>query len=178
MSDTTGAQSTRYEQIRTALGIGERCGNAQMDILLVNLRLEGILDRDLTRLGDYVRKVSEATGVPIPFNYPIFGEDAFRTSTGVHAAAVIFAIAYFSWWGVLLAIGSYFVRMVIVTAAYHRYFSHRAFKTSRVFQFLLALGAQSSAQKGVLWWAGHHRHHHKHSDAAEDIHSARRSGFQ
>jgi 2-isopropylmalate synthase len=73
----------------TALGIGERCGNAQMDILLVNLRLEGILDRDLSRLGDYVRKVSEATGVPIPFNYPVFGEDAFRTSTGVHAAAIL-----------------------------------------------------------------------------------------
>ena len=96
---------------------------------------------------------------------------------GVHVAAVISAVAWFSWWGVLLAIGCYFVRMVVVTAAYHRYFSHRAFKTSRAFQFLLALGAQSSAQKGVLWWAGHHRHHHKHSDTAADIHSARRSGF-
>jgi stearoyl-CoA desaturase (delta-9 desaturase) len=105
----------------------------------------------------------------------------FRPSTtlfwGVHLAAVIGAIAYFSWAGVLLAIGCYFVRMVIVTAAYHRYFSHRAFKTSRAFQFLLALGAQSSAQKGVLWWAGHHRFHHKHSDTEKDIHSARRDGF-
>ena len=73
----------------------------------------------------------------------------------------------------LVAIGCYFVRMVIVTAAYHRYFSHRAFKTSRAFQFLLALGAQSSAQKGVLWWAAHHRHHHKHSDTEHDIHSVR-----
>jgi stearoyl-CoA desaturase (delta-9 desaturase) len=105
----------------------------------------------------------------------------FRPSTtlfwGVHLAAVVGAIVYFSWAGVLLAIGSYFVRMVIVTAAYHRYFSHRAFKTSRPFQFLLALGAQSSAQKGVLWWAGHHRFHHKHSDTEQDIHSARRDGF-
>jgi stearoyl-CoA desaturase (delta-9 desaturase) len=67
--------------------------------------------------------------------------------------------------------------MVIVTLAYHRYFSHRAFKTSRAFQFLLALGAQSSAQKGVLWWAGHHRHHHKHSDTEADIHSVRQSGL-
>jgi 2-isopropylmalate synthase len=73
----------------TALGIGERCGNAAMDMLLVNLRLEGVLDRDLSRLGDYVRTVSKATGVPIPFNYPVFGEDAFRTSTGVHAAAIL-----------------------------------------------------------------------------------------
>ncbi|MCA9753837.1 MAG: 2-isopropylmalate synthase [Gemmatimonadetes bacterium] len=73
----------------TALGVGERCGNAQMDLLLVNLRLEGLIDRDLSRLGDYVRKVSEATRVPIPFSYPVFGEDAFRTSTGVHAAAIL-----------------------------------------------------------------------------------------
>jgi stearoyl-CoA desaturase (Delta-9 desaturase) len=105
----------------------------------------------------------------------------FQPSTalfwGVHVAAVIMAIAFFSWQGVLVAIGCYFVRMVVVTAAYHRYFSHRAFKTSRAFQFLLAVGAQSSAQKGVLWWAAHHRHHHKHSDTEHDIHSARRSGF-
>lgn len=73
----------------TALGVGERCGNAQMDLLLVNLRLEGLLDRDLSKLGRYVRAVSSATGVPIPFNYPVFGEDAFRTSTGVHAAAIL-----------------------------------------------------------------------------------------
>jgi 2-isopropylmalate synthase len=73
----------------TALGVGERCGNAQMDLLLVNLQLEGIIDRDLSQLGDYVRSVSGATGVPIPFNYPVFGEDAFRTSTGVHAAAIL-----------------------------------------------------------------------------------------
>jgi stearoyl-CoA desaturase (delta-9 desaturase) len=96
---------------------------------------------------------------------------------GIHVVAVVGAIALFSWKGVLLAIASYFVRMVVVTAAYHRYFSHRAFKTSRAFQFLLALGAQSSAQKGVLWWAGHHRHHHKYSDEPEDIHSVRRSGL-
>jgi 2-isopropylmalate synthase len=73
----------------TALGIGERCGNAQMDLLLVNLQLEGIIDRDLSRLGEYVRTVSSSTGVPIPFNYPVFGVDAFRTSTGVHAAAIL-----------------------------------------------------------------------------------------
>jgi stearoyl-CoA desaturase (Delta-9 desaturase) len=105
----------------------------------------------------------------------------FRPATaafwGVHIAAAVSAVAFFSWKGVLLAIASYFVRMVVVTAAYHRYFSHRAFKTSRAFQFLLALGAQSSAQKGVLWWAGHHRHHHKYSDEPQDIHSVRRSGF-
>ena len=76
-----------------------------------------------------------------------------------------------------LALASYYVRMFVVTAAYHRYFSHRAFKTSRWFQFLLAVGAQSAAQNGVVWWAGHHRWHHKHSDKPEDVHSAKLRGF-
>jgi isopropylmalate/homocitrate/citramalate synthase len=76
----------------TALGIGERVGNTQMDQMLVNLKLMGIApwDRqDLTKLKRYCEAVSAATGVPIPANYPVVGEDAFRTATGVHAAAVI-----------------------------------------------------------------------------------------
>ncbi|MFZ0286013.1 MAG: LeuA family protein [Terriglobales bacterium] len=76
----------------TAIGIGERVGNTQMDQMLVNLRLMGIPPwdhQDLTRLKDYCQAVSRATGVPIPANYPVVGEDAFRTATGVHAAAVI-----------------------------------------------------------------------------------------
>jgi 2-isopropylmalate synthase len=76
----------------TALGIGERVGNTQMDQMLVNLKLMGIppwAEQDLTKLKDYCQTVSRATGVPIPANYPVVGEDAFRTATGVHAAAVI-----------------------------------------------------------------------------------------
>jgi len=76
----------------TALGIGERVGNTQMDQMLVNLKLMGIPpwgEQDLTKLRDYCQAVSRATGVPIPVNYPVVGEDAFRTATGVHAAAVI-----------------------------------------------------------------------------------------
>jgi len=76
----------------TALGIGERVGNTPLDQLLVNLKLlgaPGYADRDLTRLKHYVQAVSEAVGVPIPPNYPVFGSDAFRTGTGVHAAAVV-----------------------------------------------------------------------------------------
>jgi 2-isopropylmalate synthase len=73
----------------TALGIGERVGNTEMDLLLVNLILLGWLERDLSSLPRYCGLVSEATGVPIPPNYPVVGEDAFRTGTGVHAAAVI-----------------------------------------------------------------------------------------
>jgi len=71
------------------LGLGERCGNAEIDLLLVNMKLLGWIDRDLTKLGEYCRAVSEATGVPVASNYPVVGSDAFETATGVHAAAVI-----------------------------------------------------------------------------------------
>lgn len=73
----------------TALGIGERAGNTEMDLLLVNLKLNGQIDNDLSSLSDYCRVASEAVGVPIPSNYSVFGTDAFETGTGVHAAAVI-----------------------------------------------------------------------------------------
>jgi 2-isopropylmalate synthase len=73
----------------TALGIGERVGNTPMDLLLLNLVLMGALERDLSALCEYCDVVSSATGVPIPANYPVVGHDAFRTATGVHAAAVI-----------------------------------------------------------------------------------------
>jgi 2-isopropylmalate synthase len=72
-----------------ALGIGERVGNTPMDQMLVNLKLQGTIQRDLSKLKEYCEVVSEAVGVPIPPNYPVVGADAFRTATGVHAAAVI-----------------------------------------------------------------------------------------
>jgi 2-isopropylmalate synthase len=72
-----------------ALGIGERCGNTPMDLLLVNLVMMGYRDQDLTSLGAYCEAVSRACDVPIPKNYPVVGADAFRTATGVHAAAVV-----------------------------------------------------------------------------------------
>lgn len=71
-----------------ALGIGERVGNTPMDLLLVNLVMMGYLERDLTRLFDYCLLVAEATGMPVPPNYPVVGRDAFRTATGVHASAI------------------------------------------------------------------------------------------
>lgn len=97
---------------------------------------------------------------------------------GVHLLAIIgIAITGFSWWGVALALMFYVPRMFFVTGAYHRYFSHRSFKTSRWFQFVLALGATCTGQKGPLWWAAHHRIHHKLSDAPGDLHSVIQSGF-
>ena len=96
----------------------------------------------------------------------------------VHLAAIVgvFAVG-FSWKGVLLCAIFYYARMFFISAAYHRYFAHRAFKTSRFFQFLLALGGTTAAQKGALWWAGHHRNHHRYSDQEEDIHSPLQRGF-
>ncbi len=82
-----------------------------------------------------------------------------------------------SWQMVLLALFLYVARMFGVTAGYHRYFSHRTFRTSRVGQFLLALLAMSSGQRGIIWWASKHRHHHKHSDTPDDVHSPRQHGF-
>lgn len=83
-------------------------------------------------------------------------------------------VTAFDW---VVALVLYAVRMFFVTAAYHRYFSHRTFRTSRWFQFVLAFCAQTSAQKGVLWWAAHHRVHHRHSDTDLDPHSRKVHGF-
>ena len=77
----------------------------------------------------------------------------------------------------LLALFLYTIRMFGVTAGYHRYFSHRAFKTSRFFAFILASLAQSSGQRGVIWWASNHRHHHRYSDKKEDHHSPIQHGL-
>lgn len=76
-----------------------------------------------------------------------------------------------SWIAVAVAVALYGVRMFGITGFYHRYFSHRAYRTSRAFQFVMAVVGNSAAQRGPLWWAAHHRHHHKHSDMVTDSHS-------
>lgn len=96
---------------------------------------------------------------------------------GLHLAPLLVLVTGFRWEWALWALASYAVRMFAVTAGYHRYFSHRTFKTGRVFQFILAWVAQTSVQKGVLWWASHHRFHHKKSDTEDDVHSPSRRGF-
>jgi len=97
---------------------------------------------------------------------------------GVHVAAVVgVALVGFSWTGLILALALYVGRMFFVTAGYHRYFSHRAFRTSRAGQLALAVGAQTALQRGVLWWAAKHRDHHRYSDTERDVHSPRQRGF-
>jgi stearoyl-CoA desaturase (delta-9 desaturase) len=83
----------------------------------------------------------------------------------------------FHWTHALAVLASYYARMFWVTAGYHRYFSHRSFKTTRAFQLVIAFLAMTSMQKGVLWWAAHHRTHHRYSDGPRDVHSALQSGF-
>ena len=105
----------------------------------------------------------------------------------IYPQAVPFVLVHLAclgalWTGVtvqalVLCVVLYVVRMFGVTAGYHRYFSHRSFKTSRAGQFVLAWLAQSSAQRGALWWAAIHRHHHRHSDTELDAHSPRHRGF-
>ncbi len=96
---------------------------------------------------------------------------------GMHAACLAVIWVGWSWGAVLMALALYLVRMFAITGFYHRYFSHRAFKTSRVTQFAFALVGASAVQRGPLWWAAHHRKHHRHSDTEEDVHSPRHHGF-
>lgn len=96
---------------------------------------------------------------------------------GMHVACL--AVLWVGWsaTAVVVAIALYMVRMFALTGAYHRYFSHRTYRTSRWFQFVLAALGNSAVQRGPLWWAAHHRHHHRHSDTEEDFHAPTIHGF-
>lgn len=89
----------------------------------------------------------------------------------IHATTLAVLFVPFRWGLVGWLVGSYLIRMFGVTAGYHRYFSHRTYKLNRVNQFLIAFLAETSGQKGILWWAAHHRDHHRHSDELLDVHS-------
>jgi len=95
---------------------------------------------------------------------------------GLHIACLGVFWTGVSWKAIGLCAALYAIRMFGITGGYHRYFSHRSYRTSRVFQFVLAFIGCASAQKGPLWWAANHRHHHKHSDLDTDAHSPLR-GF-
>lgn len=95
----------------------------------------------------------------------------------LHAGCLGLIWVGWSWTAVVTAVALYLVRMFGVTAFYHRYLSHKTFKTSRPVQFLFALLGASAVQRGPLWWAYQHRHHHQHSDNEHDAHSPRQHGF-
>lgn len=94
----------------------------------------------------------------------------------VHLLPLLAVFTGVTWTAVWLFVATYWGRMFFITAGYHRYFAHRAYRTGRVFQFVLAFGGCSSAQKGPLWWAGHHRIHHRFSDTPVDPHTPKK-GF-
>ncbi len=95
----------------------------------------------------------------------------------LHASVLLVLTVPFSLGMIAWLAGSYFLRMFGVTGGYHRYFSHRAYKLNRFWQFCFAFLAQTSGQKGALWWAAHHRDHHLYSDRKEDLHSPVHEGF-
>src|SRR5688572_15552879 len=95
----------------------------------------------------------------------------------VHVACLAAIWTGVTWEALAICFGLYWLRIFAIGAGYHRYFSHRSYSTSRIAQFLLAVLAQSTTQKSVLWWAAKHRHHHLHSDTEEDVHSPVQHGF-
>ncbi len=101
-------------------------------------------------------------------------EIAFTLVHLIPLAAIWTGATIYDW---AICIFLYFFRMFWITGGYHRYFAHKTYKTSRFFQFIIAFMAQTSAQKGALWWAAHHRHHHRHSDTPKDPHSMKLYGF-
>src|SRR3954469_11100630 len=113
--------------------------------------------------------------------------DANRHEDIVYPSAIPFVVVHvlcfaaiwsgITWQSLVICFVLYWIRFFAIGAGYHRYFSHRAYSTSRLFQFVLAFLAQTSAQKSVLWWAAKHRHHHLHSDTEQDVHSPRHKGF-
>jgi stearoyl-CoA desaturase (delta-9 desaturase) len=96
---------------------------------------------------------------------------------GVHIMCLGVIWVGWSWTAIIVAAALYLIRMFAITGFYHRYFSHKTFRTSRWFQFLFAMIGNSAAQKGPLWWAAHHRHHHRYSDTERDVHSPVQRGF-
>lgn len=96
---------------------------------------------------------------------------------GLHAVCLLVFAVGWSWTAVLIAVLLYATRMFAITAFYHRYFSHRSFRTSRAMQFVFAVLGNTTVQRGPIWWASHHRHHHQVSDGPEDPHSPIQHGF-
>ena len=95
----------------------------------------------------------------------------------VHLACFAAIWTGVTWQSVVICVVLYWARMFAISSGYHRYFSHRAYATSRIYQFILAFACQTTLQKSVLWWAAKHRHHHLHSDTEDDVHSPRHTGF-
>lgn len=136
----------------------------------------------MTRVQNWLTNIlrwfdSDARSDHIDANSRAFNLIRVLPFVGLHLACLLVVIGGTSTFAVLFAVGFFVARMFAITGFYHRYFSHKTFKTNRFWQFVFgALGA-SAAQRGPLWWAAHHRHHHQHSDEPGDLHSPHQNGF-
>ncbi len=131
---------------------------------------------------DLLRQWWDADHLPDRRSKAQTGSDRFEWGRAtpyilLHVACLAVIWVGWSWFALGAAIVLYLVRMFAITAFYHRYFSHRAFRTSRPVQFLFAVLGNTSMQRGALWWAATHRHHHQHSDRERDKHSPQQDGF-
>ncbi|MBT8486555.1 MAG: acyl-CoA desaturase [Phycisphaerales bacterium] len=133
-----------------------------MKLVPVTLRRWFVNDLAETRVGERPDRIDWGRCVPFVI---------------MHLGCLGVIFVGWSWAAVGLALGLYVVRMFAITGFYHRYFSHRTFKTSRWFQFVMATAGSAAVQRGPLWWAAHHRHHHNHSDEDPDHHSPGLRGF-
>lgn len=117
-------------------------------------------------------KVARKAGEPFPISIDVAG-----LYIGLHFSCLLALSTGVSWKALGVCATSFFFRMLGLSVGYHRYFAHRAFRTSRPIQFVLAVLGSLSVQKGPLWWAQTHRDHHRHADTPEDIHSPHYHGF-
>ena len=119
------------------------------------------------------------TSIEAPLDERADRIDWLRTLPFIAMHLACFAVVWVgvSWFAVIVALALYAIRMFALTGFYHRYFSHKAFRTSRVVQFVFAAIGATCVQRGPLWWAAHHRHHHRHTDTPDDPHSPRHQGF-
>jgi stearoyl-CoA desaturase (Delta-9 desaturase) len=131
------------------------------------------------RMGVALVRWFDTTADDLPVSIQEDRVDFVRTLPfiALHAACLFVFVVGFSWVALSVCIAMYLIRMFAITGFYHRYFSHKSFKTSRAFQFVMGIWGASSVQRGPLWWAANHRHHHKTSDEPEDFHSPVQHSF-
>ena len=167
-------------------GVGEAMDSARAQVGQAAEKVELVYDETVARTRSLWRRALVAvqnwfdTSAVLPVDGPAADRIAWLRVLpfiGLHLACFGVIWVGVSAFAVGVAVALYLLRMFAITGFYHRYFSHRAFKTSRLLQFVFALIGASSVQRGPLWWAAHHRHHHRHSDQPADLHSPVQHGF-
>lgn len=179
-------RKVEYAAVQVERGVEEAMDQARTRMGHAAGRVEEVFDDTLDRTRSWWRRAALALRhwFDTSARAPVDEARADRVDwlrvlpfIGLHLACLGVLWTGVGWFALSVCIGLYALRMFAITAFYHRYFSHRAFKTSRALQFLFALVGASSVQRGPLWWAAHHRHHHRYSDQPADLHSPSQHGF-